>query len=104
MSALEAVVVILLVALPWWWLVHHEVDKLSDAAYLRDHGVVIVSETALQGHSAPIGEYMGHPIWGCVRFMGMEYRFDHVQDRRARERLAPGELFLEPGLVYVTAA
>jgi len=27
-----------------------------------------------------------------------------VQDRRRRERLAPGELFLEPGLVYVTAA
>jgi hypothetical protein len=31
----------------------------------------------------------------------MEYRFHHVQDRRARERLAPGELFIEPGLVYV---
>jgi len=104
MSPLEALVVILLVALPWWWLVHHEIDKLSDPAYLRDHGVVIVSETVLQEHSAPIGEYMGHPIWGSVRFMGMEYRFDHVQDRRARERLAPGELFLEPGLVYVTAA
>jgi hypothetical protein len=45
---------------------------------------------------------MGHPIWGSVRFMGMEYRFDHVLDRKARERLAPRELFLEPGLVYVT--
>jgi hypothetical protein len=40
-------------------------------------------------------------VWASVRFMGMEYRFDHVQDPRARERLAPGELFLDPGLVYV---
>jgi 2-keto-3-deoxy-6-phosphogluconate aldolase len=44
----------------------------------------------------------GMAIWGSVRFMDMEYRFDHVLDRKARERLAPRELFLEPGLVYVT--
>jgi hypothetical protein len=102
MSALEAAVVVLLVALPWYWLVRRELAKLTDPAYLRAHGVVIVSESALQARSEPIGQYLGHPIWGSVRFMGMEYRFDHVQDSRARERLAPGELFLEPGLVYVT--
>jgi hypothetical protein len=34
--------------------------------------------------------------------MGMEYRFHRVQDRRKREDLAPRELYLEPGLVYVT--
>ena len=104
MPALEALAVILLIALPWWWAVHRELDKLADPAYLRAHGVVIVSERALQEHSEPIGQYLGHPIWGSVQFMGMEYRFDHVQERRARERLAPGELFLEPGLVYVAAA
>jgi hypothetical protein len=101
MSALEALVVILVVALPWWWLVHREFAKLTDARYLRDHGVVIVSERVLQARSAPIGEYMGHPIWGSVRFMDMDYRFDRVVDRKAREQL-PRELFLEPGLVYVT--
>jgi hypothetical protein len=104
MSALDAAVVIVLVALPWLWLVNRELDKVADPAYLRAHGVVIVSETVLQAHSEPIGQYLGHPIWGSVQFMGMEYRFDHVQERRARERLAPGELFLEPGLVYVTSA
>jgi hypothetical protein len=102
MSALEALVVVLVVALPCWWLVHRELAKLTDALYLRSHGVIIVSERALQARSEPIGEYMGHPIWGSVRFMGMEYRFDHVLDRTAREHLAPRELFLEPGLVYVT--
>jgi hypothetical protein len=102
MSALEALVVVLVVALPFWWLVHRELAKLTDARYLRSHGVIIVSERALQARSAPIGEYMGHPIWGSVRFMGMEYRFDHVVDRKARERLEPRQLFIEPGLVYVT--
>ena len=101
MSPLEVLIVFLLMALPAWWLVQRELDKLEDPRYLREHGVVIVSESALQAHSEPIGEYMGHPIWGSVRFMGMEYRFDHVLDRRARERLAPGELFLDPGLVYI---
>ena len=102
MSALDAAVVVLLLALPWLWLVQREFAKLSDPRYLRSHGVVIVSERALEANGAPIGEYLGHPIWDRVQFMGMDYRFDHVQDRRARERLAPGELFLEPGLVYVT--
>ena len=102
MSPLEALVVFLVFALPVWWLLRREAAKLSDPRYLRQHGVVVVSERALQAHSEPIGEYMGHPIWGSVRFMGMEYRFDHVQDARARERLAPGELYLEPGLVYIT--
>jgi hypothetical protein len=47
MSAMEALVVVLLVALPWWWLVRRELAKLTDARYLRAHGVVIVSERVL---------------------------------------------------------
>jgi hypothetical protein len=34
--------------------------------------------------------------------MGLEYRFDHVLSPLGKERLAPGELYLEPGLLYVT--
>jgi hypothetical protein len=63
---------------------------------------VVVSQAALQGHTAPIGEYRGRPIWGAVTFMGMEYRFDRVAPHSARERVGPRELYLEPGLVYVT--
>jgi hypothetical protein len=100
MSALEAAVLISLLALPWYWLVQRELAKLSDPAHLRKQGVVIVSERALQSRGAAIGEYLGGPIWGSVRFMGIDYRFDRVQERRLRERLAPGELFLDPGLVY----
>lgn len=103
MCALEALTVFLALALPCHWLLQRELGKLSDPAYLRAHGVVIVSPGAIQSHAEPIGEYMGQPIWASLRFMGIEYRFDHVQHARARERLAPGELFLEPGLVYVAA-
>jgi len=101
MSPLEALVVFLLVALPVHFVVRREFEKLADPTYLRANGVVVVAQGALQSHSEPIGEFGGHPIWASVRFMGMEYRFDHVQDPRTRERLAPGELFLDPGLVYV---
>jgi hypothetical protein len=101
MSPLEALVVFLLMALPSWWLVRREFGKREDPRYLREHGVIIVSEAALQGDSEPIGAYMGRPTWATVRFIGMDYRFDHVVDRRARERVAPRELFLDPGLVYL---
>jgi hypothetical protein len=101
MSALDAAALFVMLALPLHWLVQREFARLSDPAYLRAQGVVIVKESALEAHAPPIGEYLGHPIWASVQFMGMKYRFHHVQDRRARERLAPGELFLEPGLVYV---
>jgi hypothetical protein len=99
---LEAVLLILIMALPFHWLVLREFDRLTDPAYLRRQGVVIVVEDALQARSEPIGRYMGQPIWATVTFMGMQYRFDHVIDRRKRDSIAPRELFLEPGLVYVT--
>ena len=100
--AIEAVLVFLFLALPLHWLVMRELSNDSDPEYLREHGVVIVSEKALQAHSQPIGEYHGRPIWASVRFMGMDYRFDRVIEARKRESLGARELFLEPGLVYIT--
>ena len=102
MSPLDAAAAVVMLAVPLFWLVWRELAKLADPAYLREQGVVIASESVLQDRSAPIGEHLGRPIWGSVTFMGMEYRFHHVQDRRKREQLAPHELFLEPGLVYRT--
>jgi hypothetical protein len=101
MTPLDAAILIVLLVLPLHWLVMRYFDQLADPAYLRKHGVVILSESALQDHSEPIGQYRDRPIWGTVTFMGMVYRFHHIVDGRDR-RVAPGELFLEPGLVYVT--
>ena len=100
--ALEALAVFLCLALPLHWIVLRELDRLDSPDYLREHGVVIVSERGLQDHSAPVGEYRGRPIWGSVRFKGMTYRFDRVIEERRRERIGPRELFLDPGLVYIT--
>ena len=102
MAPLEAALLIVLFALPLHWLVGRELRRLDDPRYLRAHGVVIVSESALDGHSEPIGQFMGRPVWGTVTFKGMRYRFDRVLDRRRRNSIAARELFLEPGLVYLT--
>jgi hypothetical protein len=103
MNALEAAVLIAVLALPFHWLVQRELARLQDPRYLREHGVVIVSERALDHHSAPIGRYRGREIWGSVTFKGMLYRFDHVAQERERERISARELYLSPGLVYVTS-
>ena len=102
MSPLEAAFLVLALFLPATWLVRREIDRIEDPRYLRDHGVVIVAESVLQAHSAPIGTYRGHPIWGTVTFMGMPYRFDRVALPKERERIGRGEMYLEPGLIYVT--
>jgi hypothetical protein len=100
-TPLEAALLILVMALPAFWWTHRQFARLSDPDYLRTQGVVIVLEKAIEAHTDPIGEYMGRPVWETVTFMGMLYRFDHVLEARNRERLAAGELFIEPGLVYV---
>jgi hypothetical protein len=71
------------------------------SGHLRRHGIVVERESALDERLAPIGSYLGRPIAEAVLFKGLRYRFDRILDRRHRERIGPGELFLEPGLVYV---
>jgi hypothetical protein len=90
------------IGLPFHLLVVREFEKLTDPRYLREHGVVILSSRALEDHALPIGTYMGQSIWESVTFKGMQYRFDRVAPPSYRNRVGPGELFLAPGLVYVT--
>jgi hypothetical protein len=104
MTPIQATALVLLLFLPLSWLVLRHFDRLDEPAYLRRHGIVIVSEHALQAHTAPIGEYMGRAIWANVTFKEMVYRFDRVQPRARRDALGAGELFLEPGLVYLVSA
>ena len=101
MTPLEAVLVPVALALPMLWLMRSELDRLSDPRYLSRHGVVIVAESALESRSEPIGRYMGRDVWGTVTFMGTAYRFDRVTQPERREAIGPGELYLEPGLIYV---
>jgi hypothetical protein len=103
MSPLEAALLVAVLVLPLHILVLWQLAKLDDPAYLRTQGIVVVRECALDGHSEPIGDYAGRRIWGSVTFKGMQYRFDHSATPRDREKIGPGELWLEPGLVYVAA-
>src|SRR5262245_36421861 len=102
MTPLDAGALVLLMLLPFHWLIRRELAK-EEARDLRRCGIVIVRERALEAHSRAIGEYRGHEIWETVTFRGLVYRFHHVLPRERREKLAPGELFLDPGLVYVVA-
>jgi hypothetical protein len=100
-TPLDAAALVALLAMPLHWMVKREFDRLEDPAYLRAQGVVIVSAAAIESHAEPIGRYRGQDIWRTITFKGMEYRFDRVIPARERERLGTGELYLEPGLVYV---
>lgn len=40
------------------------------------HRIIVELESALDARSAPVGHYMGRPIWSSVTFRGMQYRFD----------------------------
>lgn len=100
-SPIEAGLLVAVLALPWFWFLKWQIGKLTDPRHLRRSGVVIVLDKAIEAHTDPIGEYMGQPIWESVTFKGMRYRFDHIVEQKRRERLEPGELYLEPGLVYI---
>ena len=99
---MEAALLFALLSLPLHLLVQREVSKLADPRYLRTRGVVVTHSRALESVEPPIGNYAGKEIWAAVRFMGMTYRFSRIVDRANRDRIGPGELFIEPGLVYVT--
>jgi hypothetical protein len=91
-----------LLALPFHLVVRRYIAVHTDPALLRERGVIIVHDRALEERSAPIGEYMGRPIWGSVTFKGMVYRFDRIVQPRERDLTGPGELYLDPGFIYRT--
>jgi hypothetical protein len=102
MSAMEAAVLIALAMLPFHVLLQWQLSRLTDPGVIRREGVVILKEEILEAHSEPIANYFGHEIWGTVTFMGMVYRFDRVAGSRYRAHVRERELYLDPGLVYVT--
>jgi len=87
--------------MPFHWLVRRELTRLEDPRYLRAHGVVIASPGAIEAHSESIGRYADREIWRTLTFKGMVYRFERVVPAGDRELIGAGELYLEPGLVYV---
>jgi hypothetical protein len=102
MTPLEAVLLIVAVGLPWHLVVLWQMNKLADPAYLRAEGVVILREEVLEETAHEVGRYKGHAIWETVTFMGMTYRFDRIVPRAYRWSIGERELYLDPGLIYIT--
>lgn len=101
MNPLEAALLIAVLFLLFHAVVQWQLARLHDPAYLREHGIVVVRESALDGHAAPVGRYAGREIWGDVTFLGMPYRFDRITRPEDKEKTGLGELYLDPGLIYV---
>lgn len=83
------------------WIVRRELRRRADPDYWRKHGAVVLRPEAFDAHGEPIGYYDGVDIFRTVRFQNHEYRFDRVAPHELRELTRAGELYLEPGLVYV---
>lgn len=101
MTPLDAAALFALLLLPFHWLVQRHFAQMEDPAYLRRQGIVIVQPGVIESRSEAIGRYRGHDICRVLTFKGTQYRFDRIMPAQERERLGPGELYLEPGLVYV---
>ena len=100
MSPLEASLLVIGLALPFHFLLQWQLGRLSDPQYLRTCGVVVCKPDIVQ-FGQVMGSFSGMPIHDGLVFMGMHYRFDRIVPHAARERIGAGELYLEPGLVYV---
>jgi hypothetical protein len=64
--------------------------------------VTIERETAVVRRGEIVGSYWGRDIHAEVVFMDMVYRYDRIAPRSYRLSVGPRELYLEPGLVYLT--
>jgi hypothetical protein len=102
MNALETAALVLLLMLPLHLLVQRELRRLSDPGYIRRHGVTIESDVGIERRGDIVGSYWGAQIHAEVVFMEMVYRFDRIAPKSYRYCVGPRELYLDPGLVYVT--
>ena len=101
MSPLEASLLVIVMALPFHFLLQWQLGRLSDPHYLRTCGIVVCKPEIIE-FGTVVGTFAGTPVHDGVIFMGMHYRFDRIVPRGERERIGAGELYLEPGVVYVT--
>ena len=102
MNALEAAALVLLLLLPLHLLVQRELRRLGDPRHIRESGVAIENSAAVERRGDIVGSYSGSEIYAEVVFMQMVYRFDRIAPPAYRYRVGPRELYLDPGLVYVT--
>lgn len=74
--------------------------RLSDPQAFADLGAAVGQEAVLASDEI-VGYLNGCAIPAAVQYRGMRYRFDRIAPSSYRYAVRPGELFVEPGLLYI---
>ncbi|MBI2313072.1 MAG: hypothetical protein HYU77_11285 [Betaproteobacteria bacterium] len=93
---------LLAVIAPAYFVARLEIRKRGDPLYLKEVGVIIKKLDCLDAVADVIGRYGGVEIYRYVIFKGMRYSYDRIVPASYRNFIGAKELFLEPGVVYVT--
>ena len=96
------IVLVLGLTLPFHLLVMHQFARWESPEYYRRYGVIIRRPEALEAFGEVIGHYRGAPIHDSVTFKGLKYRFAGIVSPRYTARIDENELYIEPGLLYLT--
>lgn len=98
MELLGIFVIALASFITWVALSHY---RYTSDPRSRCFGVVVRRPDAFDAVADVVGRYMGLDIYERVIFKGMTYLFDRVAPPGYKDKIRGGELFLEPGLVYI---
>lgn len=94
--------VIAAAVLPVYFVQRIELSHRTSPLYWKRAGVVIKKLTALDSVADIIGRYDGGDIYRYVVFKGISYYYDRVVSPNYKYRLGQNELYMEPGVLYVT--
>ena len=92
----------LCILVPLHLLMSREYVRWQRAQAPQLHGVVVRRFDALDGASEVIGSYCGAEIHRTVTFHGTQYEFFGVVPAGGQGTVRQGELYLPPGLLYVS--
>ena len=101
MDGFITIATILILLAPLHFRVIHLLNRLDSPGYLREVGVIILRQEALESCAEIIGTYRGAAIYRAVTFRGMEYEFAGVVSPRYKARIDENELYLDPGMLYL---
>lgn len=90
------------ILLPLHMLMTHEFHRWQREQTVRRYGVVVHRFEALDDASEVIGSYCGAEIHRTVTFDGTRYEYFGVAPSGERRALRRDELYLDPGLLYVS--
>jgi hypothetical protein len=103
MDALYGIVTVLAAVVPLYWGVMTQLERWESPESLRRHGAIIKHLDALEMTGEVVGRYLDAPIYGTLGFKGMVYEFAGVVPVHYQRRIDENELYLAPGLLYLTS-